>query len=188
MRFCVVLEVPKKSGVARLFKVFATAVLANFQDRLVVTASICLHRNMGSSPYFYGEYRDAPCLPQANKSASLIREQQKSLPRPPRAERVVAFTRLLSSFVSLHLPFQYSKRHPVCQDFREHKTESRSALRLSAGRAPPVMLQECLQSSVGQPGGYSFVIRTVCPFSPVFASPDRMQICNKSLFKAGTSM
>ena len=40
MRFCVVLEVPKKSGVARLFKVFATAVLANFQDRLVMTTSI----------------------------------------------------------------------------------------------------------------------------------------------------
>ena len=33
---------PKKSGVARLFKVFATAVLANFQDRLVMTASITL--------------------------------------------------------------------------------------------------------------------------------------------------
>ena len=42
MRFCVVLEVPKKSGVARLFKVFATAVLANFQDRLVMTTSISL--------------------------------------------------------------------------------------------------------------------------------------------------
>ena len=35
MRFCVVLEVPKKSGVARLFKVFATAVLANFQAHFV---------------------------------------------------------------------------------------------------------------------------------------------------------
>ena len=39
MRFCAAFGVPKKSGVARLFKVFATAVLANFQDRLVMTAS-----------------------------------------------------------------------------------------------------------------------------------------------------
>ena len=42
MRFCATVGVPKKSGVARLFKVFATAVLANFQDRLVMTASITL--------------------------------------------------------------------------------------------------------------------------------------------------
>ena len=34
MRFCAVFWVPKKSVVTRLFKVFATAVLANFQDRL----------------------------------------------------------------------------------------------------------------------------------------------------------
>ena len=42
MRFCAAVGVPEKSGVARLFKVFATAVLANFQDRLVMTASIPL--------------------------------------------------------------------------------------------------------------------------------------------------
>ena len=42
MRFCAAVEVPKKSGVARLFTVFATAVLANFQDRLVMTTSISL--------------------------------------------------------------------------------------------------------------------------------------------------
>ena len=42
MRFCAVFGVPKKSGVTRLFGVFATAVLANFQDRLVMTASIPL--------------------------------------------------------------------------------------------------------------------------------------------------
>ena len=42
MRFGADLGVPKKSGVARLFKVFATDMLANFQDRLVVTASISL--------------------------------------------------------------------------------------------------------------------------------------------------
>ena len=43
MCFCAAVGVPKKSGVARLFKVFATAVLANFQDHLVMTASISLH-------------------------------------------------------------------------------------------------------------------------------------------------
>ena len=42
MLFWVAFGVPKKSGVARLFKVFATAVLANFQDLLVMTASITL--------------------------------------------------------------------------------------------------------------------------------------------------
>ena len=42
MRFGAAFGVPKKSGVARLFKVFATAVLANFQDRLVMTTSISL--------------------------------------------------------------------------------------------------------------------------------------------------
>ena len=35
MCFCAAVEVPKKSGVARLFKVFATAVLANFQAHFV---------------------------------------------------------------------------------------------------------------------------------------------------------
>ena len=42
MRFCAAVGVPKKSGVARFFMAFATAVIANFQDRLVVTASIPL--------------------------------------------------------------------------------------------------------------------------------------------------
>ena len=42
MRFGATVGVPEKSGVARLFKVFATAVLANFQDRLVMTTSISL--------------------------------------------------------------------------------------------------------------------------------------------------
>ncbi len=35
MCFCDAFGVPKKSGVARLFKVFATAVLANFQAHFV---------------------------------------------------------------------------------------------------------------------------------------------------------
>ena len=42
MRFGATFGVPKKSGVARLSGVFATAVLANFQDRPVVIASIPL--------------------------------------------------------------------------------------------------------------------------------------------------
>ena len=39
MRFYVVIGVPKKSGVTRLFPIFASARIANFQDRLVMTAS-----------------------------------------------------------------------------------------------------------------------------------------------------
>ena len=46
MYFSAAVGVPKKSGVARLFKVFATVVLANFQDRLVMTASITLRKNI----------------------------------------------------------------------------------------------------------------------------------------------
>ena len=42
MRFYAAFGVPKKSGVARLFPIFASASLANFQDRLVMTASITL--------------------------------------------------------------------------------------------------------------------------------------------------
>ena len=42
MRLCDVSEVPEKSVFTRLFCVFATVVLANFQDRLVMTASITL--------------------------------------------------------------------------------------------------------------------------------------------------
>ena len=43
MLFSVALEVPEKSVFTRLFRVFATDMLANFQDRLVMTASITLH-------------------------------------------------------------------------------------------------------------------------------------------------
>ena len=39
MRFRVVLGVPKKPVFTRLFEVFASAMLANFQDRLVMTTS-----------------------------------------------------------------------------------------------------------------------------------------------------
>ena len=42
MRFCATVGVPKKSGITRLSGVFATDMLANFQDRLVMTASIPL--------------------------------------------------------------------------------------------------------------------------------------------------
>ena len=42
MRFLIAFGVPEKSVFTRLFCVFATALLANFQDRLVMTASITL--------------------------------------------------------------------------------------------------------------------------------------------------
>ena len=42
MLFSVAFGVPEKSVFTRLFCVFATVVLANFQDRLVMTASISL--------------------------------------------------------------------------------------------------------------------------------------------------
>ena len=42
MLFSVAFGVPEKSVFTRLFCVFATVVLANFQDRLVMTASITL--------------------------------------------------------------------------------------------------------------------------------------------------
>jgi len=42
MLFSIAFGVPEKSVFTRLFCVFATCVLANFQDRLVMTASITL--------------------------------------------------------------------------------------------------------------------------------------------------
>ena len=39
MRFGAAFGVTKKSGVARLFKIFASAWIANFQDRLGMTAA-----------------------------------------------------------------------------------------------------------------------------------------------------
>ena len=42
MRFLVAFGVPEKSVFTRLFCVFATVMLANFQDRLVMTTSITL--------------------------------------------------------------------------------------------------------------------------------------------------
>ena len=44
MLFSVAFGVPEKSVFTRLFCVFATDMLANFQDRLVMTASITLRR------------------------------------------------------------------------------------------------------------------------------------------------
>ena len=40
MRFCDVSEVPEKSLFTRLFELFATDILANFQDRLAMIDSI----------------------------------------------------------------------------------------------------------------------------------------------------
>ena len=47
MRFCDVSEAPEKPVFTRLFDLFASAMLANFQDRLVMTASICLRIKLG---------------------------------------------------------------------------------------------------------------------------------------------
>ena len=46
MHFCAAFGVPKKSGVARLFPIFASTSLANFQDRLVMTTSISLRKGI----------------------------------------------------------------------------------------------------------------------------------------------
>ena len=43
MLFSVAFGVPEKSVFTRLFDLFASASLANFQDRLVMTTSISLH-------------------------------------------------------------------------------------------------------------------------------------------------
>ena len=45
MLFSVAFGVPEKSVFTRLFDLFASATLANFQDRLVMTASISLQNN-----------------------------------------------------------------------------------------------------------------------------------------------
>ena len=45
MLFLIVFGVPEKSVFTRLFDLFASAMLANFQDRLVMTASITLRVN-----------------------------------------------------------------------------------------------------------------------------------------------
>ena len=44
MLFSIAFGVPEKSVFTRLFCVFASAMLANFQDRLVMTASITLRK------------------------------------------------------------------------------------------------------------------------------------------------
>ena len=51
MRFCDVSEVPEKPVFTRLFDLFASAVLANFQDRLVMTASWLIGASRYNPPY-----------------------------------------------------------------------------------------------------------------------------------------
>ena len=59
MRFCDVSEVPEKSVFTRLFCVFATDMLANFQDRLVMTTSITLRRlSFAKDSAFWREFRE----------------------------------------------------------------------------------------------------------------------------------
>ena len=59
MRFCDVSEVSEKSVFTRLFCVFATCVLANFQDRLVMTTSITLRRvSLAKCSGIWREFRE----------------------------------------------------------------------------------------------------------------------------------
>ena len=59
MRFLVAFEVPEKSVFTRLFCVFATAMLANFQDRLVMTTSITLRRlSFAKDSAIWREFRE----------------------------------------------------------------------------------------------------------------------------------
>ena len=46
MLFLIAFGVPEKPVFTRLFCIFATVMLANFQDRLVMTASITLRINI----------------------------------------------------------------------------------------------------------------------------------------------
>ena len=62
MRFCDVSEVPEKSVFTRLFEIFASAMLANFQDRLVMTTSISLRRRRMKKPYAENNI----CFPPVN--------------------------------------------------------------------------------------------------------------------------
>ena len=59
MRFCDVSEVPEKSVFTRLFDLFATSMLANFQDRLVMTTSITLRRlSFAKDSAIWREFRE----------------------------------------------------------------------------------------------------------------------------------
>ena len=59
MRFCDVSEVPEKPVFTRLFDLYATDMLANFQDRLVMTTSITLRRlSFAKDSAFWREFRE----------------------------------------------------------------------------------------------------------------------------------
>ena len=82
MRFCDVSEVPEKSVFTRLFCVFATTMLANCQDRLVVTASIFLriygvvHYTIYTQSYFEvareTRFTNPLRIPHEDASSSLV--------------------------------------------------------------------------------------------------------------------
>lgn len=74
MCFCAAVGVPKKSGVARLFKVFATAVLANFQDCLVMIAVVCRR-----IPRYPSAYNDSNLLLSKNTSKYFICKRQTAI-------------------------------------------------------------------------------------------------------------
>ena len=58
MLFLIAFGVPEKSMFTRLFCVFATAMLANFQDRLVMTASITLRKYDARSCIIFTESQE----------------------------------------------------------------------------------------------------------------------------------
>ena len=116
MRFCAAVGVPKKSGVARLSGVFATAVLANFQDRLVMTTSITLRRvSLAKCSGIWREFRERtmkflyvgkcrkPLILQGfwgNKRNSYARVFKTALQRLPQGE----ITLRMNTFSSWQVP------------------------------------------------------------------------------------
>ena len=56
MRFCDAFGVPEKPVFTRLFDLFATDMLANFQDRLVMTTSITLRKYDATACIIFTEF------------------------------------------------------------------------------------------------------------------------------------
>ena len=112
MRFCATVGVPEKSVFTRLFKVFATAVLANFQDRLVVTASIPL-RIVKKCVAVFVRLAKWFCFAAFGRQPEMrLRNLYGIMP---------AACGLPACGTAFDLPFQYSKRGAICQDSRGHK-------------------------------------------------------------------
>ena len=87
MRFYDVWEMPEKSMFTRLFDLFATAMLANFQDRLVMTASICLRTRLlyHKPPRLSSPPRKRTVSKKAKKASPLVtrlRSHARTVSRP----------------------------------------------------------------------------------------------------------